>query len=147
MSSKVQQTFHQKLQKRKREKIFQIVFLLACQCVAVVQRFFVTRVVHCVTNSHNLKKYCACQKRVYYLVSLFCMCGLQCHTYKNSCNVRIALFEISTYHKIIQAHGALNLVLFEFKIKLLTYHYLHVIKIWILVERNTFIVIFKFSCN
>ena len=153
MSSKVQQTFHQKLQKRKREKIFQIVFLLACQCVAVVQRFFVTRVVHCVTNSHNLKKYCACQKRVYYLVSLFCMCGLQCHTYKNSCNVRIALFEISAYHKIIQANGALNLGLFELKIKLLSYYYLQIIKIGLFVELQTyisvsykFIVIFKFSC-
>ena len=74
MSSKVQQTFHQKLQKRKREKIFQIVFLLACQCVAVVQRFFVTRVVHCVTNSHNLKKYCACQKRVSTIWLAFSAC-------------------------------------------------------------------------
>ena len=146
MSSKVQQTFHQKLQKRKREKIFQIVFLLACQCVAVVQRFFVTRVVHCLTNSHNLKKIlCMSKTCFYYLVSLFCMCGLQCHKYKNSCNVRIALFEISAYHKIIQANGALNLGLFELKIKLLTYYYLQIIKIGLFVELSVsykFIVIF-----
>ena len=96
---------------------------------------------------------CMSKTCFYYLVSLFCMCGLQCHTYKNSCNVRIALFEISAYHKIIQANGALNLGLFELKIKLLTYYYLQIIKIGLFVDLQTqisvsykFIVIFKFSC-
>ena len=40
------------------------------------------------------------------------------------------------YHKIIQANGALNLGLFELKIKLLTYYYLQIIKIGLFVERN-----------
>ena len=60
---------------KEREKIFQIVFLLACQCVAVVQRFFVTRVVHSVTNSHNLKKIlCMSKTCFYYLVLAFSAC-------------------------------------------------------------------------
>ena len=46
------------------------------------------------------------------------------------------LIRIEVYHKIIQANGALNLVLFELKIKLLTYYYLQIIKIGLFVERN-----------
>ena len=137
MSSKLQQTFHQKLQKRKREKIFQIVFLLACQCVAVVQRFFVTRVIHCVANSHHLKKYCACQKRVstIWLAFSACVAFSVAHT-KIRVMSELHSLKFQKYHKIIQANGALNLGLFELKIKLLTYYYLQIIKIGLFVDRN-----------
>ena len=53
-----------------------------------------------VTNSHNFEN---CMSNIY-LVRLFCMCGLSNHTYKNFCNVKIALLKILAYHKIIQAN-------------------------------------------
>ena len=68
-SFKMQQTFHHN---NKNEEIFQIVFLLARQCVAV--RAFVK----CkVTNSHNLEN---CIQFQLLFGKLFGMCGLKNHT-------------------------------------------------------------------